>query len=123
MPKNSSSITRNQKSASSKQGANKSSGGAGAAPLKWTDSQIDEFVETGYKVLMSEEFLGGFENLMSHQKDGVKWLIKSYLAIQGGDFKKLDKAREGGVLLADEPGLGKTLTVREHISSFLIIDF
>ena len=89
--------------------------GSSGVSAQWTDARIDEFVETGYKVLMSEEFLGGFENLMSHQKDGVKWLIKSYLAIQGGDFKKLDKAREGGVLLADEPGLGKTLTVREHV--------
>ena len=95
--------------------------GSSGVSAQWTDARIDEFVETGYKVLMSEEFLNGYENLMDHQQDGVKWLIKSYLAIQGGDLENLDTVREGGVLLADEPGLGKTLTVREHISSLNVI--
>ena len=82
---------------------------------KW-ESKIarKQYVESGYKELMSVEFLSNpkYKTLMTHQKEAVAWLIESYVSMSKGEAFDDGAAREGGVLLAHDAGLGKTITVR-----------
>ena len=81
-----------------------------------------QYVESGYKELMSVEFLSNpkYKTLMTHQKEAVAWLIESYVSMSKGEAFDDGAAREGGVLLAHDAGLGKTITVRDSRFLFLI---